>query len=53
MLLGAQFCSDSFCSVSLNGPNEGVSYSLYARQVTIIFMLIKELLRSPNHVLAH
>ncbi|KAF7837720.1 nucleic acid-binding-like protein [Senna tora] len=37
MLLGAQFCSDSFSSISLNGANEGVSYSLYARQVTLTF----------------
>ncbi|CAI9118972.1 OLC1v1020619C1 [Oldenlandia corymbosa var. corymbosa] len=31
MLLGAQFCSDSFSSISLEAINEGVSYSLYAR----------------------
>lgn len=31
MLLGAQFCTDSFSSISLDGANEGVSYSLYAR----------------------
>ncbi|KAF3433419.1 hypothetical protein FNV43_RR24521 [Rhamnella rubrinervis] len=31
MLLGAQFCSDSFSSVSLDEVNSGVSYSLYAR----------------------
>ncbi|KAK7363485.1 hypothetical protein VNO77_05629 [Canavalia gladiata] len=31
MLLGAQFCSDSFSSISLDAVNEGASYSLYAR----------------------
>lgn len=31
MLLGAQFCTDSFSSISLGGANEGVSYSLFAR----------------------
>ncbi|KAL2464250.1 Nucleic acid-binding proteins superfamily [Forsythia ovata] len=31
MLLGAQFCSDSFSSISLDAVKEGTSYSLYAR----------------------
>ena len=31
MLLGAQFCSDSFSSISLGAVNQGVAYSLYAR----------------------
>ncbi|KAI3730112.1 hypothetical protein L6452_18788 [Arctium lappa] len=31
MLLGAQFCSDSLSSISVDAINEGVSYSLYAR----------------------
>ncbi|KAK9665130.1 hypothetical protein RND81_14G092600 [Saponaria officinalis] len=31
MLLGAQFCSDSFSSISLNAASEGIFYSLYAR----------------------
>ncbi|EXB71060.1 hypothetical protein L484_004195 [Morus notabilis] len=31
MLIGAQFCSDSFSSISLDAVNQGVSYSLYAR----------------------
>ncbi|XP_014507921.1 uncharacterized protein LOC106767521 isoform X2 [Vigna radiata var. radiata] len=31
MLLGAQFCSDSFSSISLDAVNGGASYSLYAR----------------------
>lgn len=31
MLLGAQFCSDSFSSVSLDAFSKNVSYSLYAR----------------------
>ncbi|XP_038880460.1 uncharacterized protein LOC120072117 [Benincasa hispida] len=31
MLLGAQFCSDSFSSVSLDSVNKGTTYSLYAR----------------------
>ncbi|KAL9325629.1 hypothetical protein ACSQ67_006274 [Phaseolus vulgaris] len=31
MLLGAQFCSDSFSSISLDAVNGGTSYSLYAR----------------------
>ncbi|XP_071704171.1 uncharacterized protein [Rutidosis leptorrhynchoides] len=31
MLLGAQFCSDTLCSVSADAVNQGVSYSLYAR----------------------
>ncbi|KAL0348587.1 UNVERIFIED_CONTAM: hypothetical protein Sangu_1086500 [Sesamum angustifolium] len=31
MLLGAQFCSDSFSSISLDAVREGASYSLYAR----------------------
>ncbi|XP_010024788.2 uncharacterized protein LOC104415231 isoform X1 [Eucalyptus grandis] len=31
ILLGAQFCSDSFASISLDAVNRGVSYSLYAR----------------------
>lgn len=33
MLIGAQFCSDSFSSISLDAFNKGVSYSLYARLV--------------------
>ncbi|KAK2373367.1 hypothetical protein QL285_074401 [Trifolium repens] len=31
MLLGAQFCSDSFSSISLDAVNKGDFYSLYAR----------------------
>ncbi|KAK1435878.1 hypothetical protein QVD17_01650 [Tagetes erecta] len=31
MLLGAQFCSDSLFSISVDDVNQGVSYSLYAR----------------------
>ncbi|XP_008809273.1 uncharacterized protein LOC103721024 [Phoenix dactylifera] len=31
MLLGAQFCSDSFSSISLDAVREGASYSFYAR----------------------
>lgn len=31
MLLGAQFCSDSFSSVSLDAFSKNVSFSLYAR----------------------
>nr|DAD38277.1 TPA_asm: hypothetical protein HUJ06_008918 [Nelumbo nucifera] len=31
MLLGAQFCSDSFSSISLDAVRIGVSYSFYAR----------------------
>ncbi|GFQ01767.1 hypothetical protein PHJA_002320600 [Phtheirospermum japonicum] len=31
MLLGAQFCSDSFSSISLDAVNEGTFYSLFAR----------------------
>ncbi|XP_024197123.1 uncharacterized protein LOC112200331 [Rosa chinensis] len=31
MLLGAQFCSDSFSSISLDAFSKNVSYSLYAR----------------------
>ncbi|GER33395.1 nucleic acid-binding proteins superfamily [Striga asiatica] len=31
MLLGAQFCSDSFSSISLDAVKQGTSYSLYAR----------------------
>ncbi|GKV45027.1 hypothetical protein SLEP1_g52156 [Rubroshorea leprosula] len=31
ILIGAQFCSDSFSSISLDAVNNGVSYSLYAR----------------------
>ncbi|KAK9063115.1 hypothetical protein SSX86_016985 [Deinandra increscens subsp. villosa] len=31
MLLGAQFCSDSLSSISVDDANRGVSYSLYAR----------------------
>ncbi|XP_027165213.1 uncharacterized protein LOC113765288 isoform X2 [Coffea eugenioides] len=31
MLIGAQFCSDSFSSISLEAVKEEVSYSLYAR----------------------
>ncbi|KAI7748769.1 hypothetical protein M8C21_008058 [Ambrosia artemisiifolia] len=31
MLLGAQFCSDSLSSISIDDVNQGVSYSLYAR----------------------
>ncbi|KAL3812274.1 hypothetical protein ACJIZ3_013542 [Penstemon smallii] len=31
MLLGAQFCSDSFSSISLDAVKEGTSYSFYAR----------------------
>lgn len=32
VLIGAQFCSDSFSSISLDAVNDGASYSLYARQ---------------------
>uniref|UniRef100_A0A6N2MYV5 PPIase cyclophilin-type domain-containing protein n=1 Tax=Salix viminalis TaxID=40686 RepID=A0A6N2MYV5_SALVM len=31
MLIAAQFCSDSFSSISFNEASTGVSYSLYAR----------------------
>lgn len=31
MLLGAQFCSDSFSSISLDAVSKGASYSFYAR----------------------
>ncbi|KAJ8623387.1 hypothetical protein MRB53_031916 [Persea americana] len=31
MLLGAQFCSDSFSSISLDAVKDGASYSFYAR----------------------
>ncbi|XP_058076610.1 uncharacterized protein LOC131225162 [Magnolia sinica] len=31
MLLGAQFCSDSFSSISFDAVKDGTSYSLYAR----------------------
>ncbi|XVF28211.1 hypothetical protein REPUB_Repub15cG0009800 [Reevesia pubescens] len=31
ILIGAQFCSDSFSSISLDAIKNGVSYSLYAR----------------------
>ncbi|KAK2990244.1 hypothetical protein RJ640_014696 [Escallonia rubra] len=31
MLLGAQFCSDSFSSISLDAVNHGNSYALFAR----------------------
>ncbi|XP_043708852.1 uncharacterized protein LOC122658053 [Telopea speciosissima] len=31
MLLGAQFCSDSFSSISLDAFKDGTSYSFYAR----------------------
>ncbi|KAK9287661.1 hypothetical protein L1049_016098 [Liquidambar formosana] len=31
MLLGAQFCSDSFSSISFDAVDQGVSYSLYSR----------------------
>ncbi|CAK9138901.1 unnamed protein product [Ilex paraguariensis] len=31
MLLGAQFCSDSFSSITLDAANKGISFSLYAR----------------------
>ncbi|XWS08494.1 hypothetical protein CRYUN_Cryun40dG0007200 [Craigia yunnanensis] len=31
ILIGAQFCSDSFSSISLDAVKNGVSYSLYAR----------------------
>ncbi|XP_021907095.1 uncharacterized protein LOC110821533 isoform X3 [Carica papaya] len=31
VLIGAQFCSDSFSSISLDAVNDGASYSLYAR----------------------
>lgn len=38
MLLGAQFCSDSFSSISLDAVKEGTSYSLYARYNIVFFM---------------
>ncbi|KZV43379.1 hypothetical protein F511_21971 [Dorcoceras hygrometricum] len=31
MLIGAQFCSDTFSSISLDAAKEGANYSLYAR----------------------
>ncbi|RWR94299.1 Nucleic acid-binding proteins superfamily isoform 1 [Cinnamomum micranthum f. kanehirae] len=41
MLLGAQFCSDSFSSISLDAVKDGASYSLFARQghLRLFFML--------------
>ena len=39
MLLGAQFCSGTFSSVSLDSVNEGPTYSLYARQDMSIICL--------------
>lgn len=32
MFIGAQFCSDSFSSISLDAFNAGSSYAFYARQ---------------------
>lgn len=39
ILIGAQFCSDSFSSISLDAVKNGVSYSLYARLDMIISVL--------------
>lgn len=36
MLIGAQFCSDSFSSISPDAFNKGVSYSFYARLVRTV-----------------
>ncbi|KAF8387640.1 hypothetical protein HHK36_026293 [Tetracentron sinense] len=35
MLLGAQFCSDSFSTISLDAVKNGASYSFYAKQSSI------------------
>ncbi|XP_050235238.1 uncharacterized protein LOC126683404 [Mercurialis annua] len=41
MLIAAQFCSDTFSSISLNGPSNGESYSLHARIESIESMEVK------------
>ncbi|XP_015577535.2 uncharacterized protein LOC8289497 [Ricinus communis] len=41
MLIAAQFCSDSFSSISSHEANNGVSYSLYARIESIESMEVK------------
>ncbi|MED6130363.1 hypothetical protein PIB30_000260 [Stylosanthes scabra] len=41
MLLAAQFCSDSFSSISLDAVNTGASYSLYARIESIEYTEIQ------------
>ncbi|XP_057958832.1 uncharacterized protein LOC131151595 isoform X2 [Malania oleifera] len=46
MLLGAQFCSDSFSSISLDAVAQGVSYSLYARIESIGLLEIQGNFRS-------
>ncbi|KAB2014845.1 hypothetical protein ES319_D09G255600v1 [Gossypium barbadense] len=42
ILIGAQFCSDSFSSISHAGVKNGVSYSLYARIESITSLEILE-----------
>ncbi|TYH04134.1 hypothetical protein ES288_A09G275000v1 [Gossypium darwinii] len=42
ILIGAQFCSDSFSSISHDGVKNGVSYSLYARIESISSLEILE-----------
>ncbi|KAK9136684.1 hypothetical protein Sjap_007278 [Stephania japonica] len=60
MLLGAQFCSDNFSSISLDAVKDGISFSFYARSVVmvlhhVIFWLnlwwhIEKLVASPGMI---
>lgn len=46
MLLGAQFCSDSFSSISLDAVKDGTSYSFYARSLELVFQGLNILLKN-------
>lgn len=55
MLIGAQFCSDSFTSISPKAFNKGVSYSFYARLVRTLkasLIYCRSLLRNANLILS-
>ncbi|WOG83438.1 hypothetical protein DCAR_0102613 [Daucus carota subsp. sativus] len=51
MLIGAQFCSDSFSSISLDAFNKGVSYSLYARIESIGSLEIQDSIQRKQIIL--
>lgn len=42
MLIAAHLCSDTFSSLSLDAANNGISYSLYTRQVLRMVQLMKQ-----------
>ncbi|XP_022138137.1 uncharacterized protein LOC111009381 isoform X2 [Momordica charantia] len=50
ILLGAQFCSDSFASVSLDAVDKGATYSLYAKIESIGPLVVHEKINSIQSI---